>query len=237
MGRAKSTYTGGLYTETRQLQEPFVKVTVAFEVGGYRSKNLYTMTVLEKLLGGGSSFSAGGPGKGMYTRLYQEVLCRYAWVESAQGFVSIFDDNGLFGIDASCRAENVYHLYQVIVNELLRLTVEEVAPLELSRAKNMLKSMLMMQLESRIITCEDLARQFATFGKREEPEETCRRIDEVTSQDILNLTREMFMANPSVACIGEDVSKLPSYDYLSTYTRGYRDSIWNKFGYEPENRA
>jgi len=29
--------------------------------------------VLQHLLGGGNSFSAGGPGKGMYSRLYREV--------------------------------------------------------------------------------------------------------------------------------------------------------------------
>lgn len=30
--------------------------------------------VLQSLLGGGGSFSAGGPGKGMFTRLYLNVL-------------------------------------------------------------------------------------------------------------------------------------------------------------------
>ena len=30
--------------------------------------------VLNTLMGGGGSFSAGGPGKGMYTRLYLQVL-------------------------------------------------------------------------------------------------------------------------------------------------------------------
>jgi hypothetical protein len=30
--------------------------------------------VLQSLLGGGNSFSAGGPGKGMYSRLYREVI-------------------------------------------------------------------------------------------------------------------------------------------------------------------
>jgi processing peptidase subunit alpha len=30
--------------------------------------------VLQSLMGGGGSFSAGGPGKGMFTRLYTEVL-------------------------------------------------------------------------------------------------------------------------------------------------------------------
>jgi len=34
--------------------------------------------VLNLMMGGGGSFSAGGPGKGMYTRLYRNVLNRYA---------------------------------------------------------------------------------------------------------------------------------------------------------------
>lgn len=32
--------------------------------------------VLNMMMGGGGSFSAGGPGKGMYTRLYTNVLNR-----------------------------------------------------------------------------------------------------------------------------------------------------------------
>ena len=32
--------------------------------------------VLNMMMGGGGSFSAGGPGKGMYTRLYLNVLNR-----------------------------------------------------------------------------------------------------------------------------------------------------------------
>jgi processing peptidase subunit alpha len=38
------------------------------------------------MMGGGGSFSAGGPGKGMYTRLYLNVLNRY---EVATVFVHI----------------------------------------------------------------------------------------------------------------------------------------------------
>jgi mitochondrial-processing peptidase subunit alpha len=37
---------------------------------------VYAVAVLQTLLGGGGSFSAGGPGKGMYARYYTEVLNR-----------------------------------------------------------------------------------------------------------------------------------------------------------------
>ena len=65
-----SPFTGGLYVEQRELKEEFVKCAVAFNVGGWRSPDFVSYCVLQQLLGGGSSFSAGGPGKGMYTRLY-----------------------------------------------------------------------------------------------------------------------------------------------------------------------
>lgn len=34
-------------------------------------------------MGGGTSFSAGGPGKGMYTRLYQNILNRFPYVQAS----------------------------------------------------------------------------------------------------------------------------------------------------------
>ena len=46
--------------------------------------NTHPRTRLQRvLLGAVQSFSAGGPGKGMYSRLYREVLNRHAGVEAA----------------------------------------------------------------------------------------------------------------------------------------------------------
>jgi mitochondrial-processing peptidase subunit alpha len=220
-----SEYLGGLYVEQRELKEPFVKLTVAFEFGGYKGKNLYTACVLERLLGGGSSFSAGGPGKGMYTRLYRDVMCRHDWIESIQGVVSVFDQNGLLGIDGACAASNVMQLYKVIVHEFVKLSLIKVTPLELSRAKNMLKSKLLMQLESRIVVGEDLARQVASFGYREAPAITCQHIDDVTDEDIMNLMSELITLPPAISCVGEDVSQIPTYDSLKAYASSYRETF------------
>lgn len=217
--KASSSYTGGLYIEQRQLQEPFIKLAVGFETGGYKSENLYTICVLDKILGGGSSFSAGGPGKGMYTRLYLDVLNMHHWIESAQSFVVPHENNGILGIDAACEAENIQYLYQVILNQFLRLATEDVTAVELSRAKNMLRSQLMMQLESRLVVCEDIARQYATFGKRELPQKTCASIENVTVADIRKLAKDMLMQPPAVVCLGENVSHMPSYDQIYDFTK------------------
>jgi processing peptidase subunit alpha len=42
------------------------------------------MTVLTYLMGGGNSFSSGGPGKGMHSRLYTRVLNQFHWVRAAR---------------------------------------------------------------------------------------------------------------------------------------------------------
>lgn len=83
------------YAEVPRTQSMFV---VAFEAPGAREQDFYATCVLNALLGGGSSFSSGGPGKGMYSRLYKRVLDRYQWVEHASAFVFPFKHCSLFGL-------------------------------------------------------------------------------------------------------------------------------------------
>lgn len=56
-------------------QQPLTQVQVGFEGMSINSDDIYTLATMQMLLGGGGSFSAGGPGKGMYSRLYTSVVC------------------------------------------------------------------------------------------------------------------------------------------------------------------
>jgi processing peptidase subunit alpha len=61
-----STYRGGSSQfQTHNSIDGFTRVCLAFELGGWHSDDLVPTCVLQTLLGGGNSFSAGGPGKGM----------------------------------------------------------------------------------------------------------------------------------------------------------------------------
>lgn len=218
-GLSKSTYTGGMIKNELELKDNFVRVAVAFEIGGWHDDDLVVACVLQQLLGGGSSFSAGGPGKGMYTRLYTDVLNRFHWVESAEAFTSIHEESGLLGIDASCDPENLPYMLQVIIDQLAQLQRTHVTQVELGRAKNMLKSMMFMQLESRLVLCEDIARQFVTYGRRDTPLEVCAKVDKVTAEDIQRLAKRMLASPPSVGSCGHDLSKLPDYDMIKSYSK------------------
>ena len=212
-------YSGGMVKNERPLQEPFVKVALAFPVGGWKDDRLVPCCVLQQLMGGGSSFSAGGPGKGMYTRLYREMLNQHHWVESAEAFMVVHNEAGLLGIDGACAPEFVKDLIREILFQLCRLGVEPVSDVELSRAKNMLKSMMLMQLESRLILCEDIARQVAIYGKRAPPEDICAKIDAVTQDDILKLAADMLKSRVSVGCAGHDLSHIPAYADIDAFVR------------------
>ena len=65
-----------------------------------KKKFSHFLQVLNMLMGGGGSFSAGGPGKGMYTRLYTNVLNQYHWMYSAAAYNHAYADSGVFCINS-----------------------------------------------------------------------------------------------------------------------------------------
>ncbi|CAJ1962643.1 unnamed protein product [Cylindrotheca closterium] len=200
-------------------EEDFCRVALAFPVGGWHSDSMVTACVLQTLLGGGSSFSAGGPGKGMYSRMYQQVLNRYGWMETAEAFTTFADEGGLFGVSASTPAPNrVKDLVTVLADQLARLAFQQVDDIELSRARNMLKCNVLTQLESRLILFEDMGRQVLTYGKREDAATTCKKIDAVTADDIQALALQMLKGNaPTIAATGSHLDQIPSHEEIARW--------------------
>ncbi|SJX62793.1 probable mitochondrial processing peptidase alpha chain precursor [Sporisorium reilianum f. sp. reilianum] len=184
-----SHYTGGeLYIPQADLES--THVYVAFEGLSIHDDDIYALATLQILLGGGGSFSAGGPGKGMYSRLYTNVLNQHHSVDYCAAFHHCYSDSGLFGISASVHPSFNSSIVHVIARELELCTSSiyqgSVTQAELNRAKNQLKSSLVMALESRLVEVEDLGRQIQAHGKKVSVEEMCYKIDQV---DLKTLNR------------------------------------------------
>lgn len=122
-----SVYQGGEHKIQCKTKEGFTQVAIGFPVGGWRSEDLVPTCVLQTLLLGGSSFSQGGPGKGMYSRLYRQVLNKYHWSESAEAFTTFHEECGIFGISGSSLPEKSVDMAMVIANQLLELSVKLVS--------------------------------------------------------------------------------------------------------------
>jgi len=168
-------------------------IHLAFEALPISSEDIYALATLQTLLGGGGSFSAGGPGKGMYSRLYTNVLNQYGWVESCVAFNHSYTDSGLFGISASCNPCNVSQMLDVMCKELQALTLDSgwtaLNVTEVNRAKNQLRSQLLMNLESRMVELEDLGRQVQVHGRKVGVREMCRKIEALTVQDLRRIAK------------------------------------------------
>lgn len=187
-----SHYTGGFISlppaDIITHLPTFTHVHIAFEGLGIADPDIYALATLQTLLGGGGSFSAGGPGKGMYSRLFTNVLNQHGWVESCVAFNHSYTDSGLFGIAASCRPGAGHALADVILKEFAAtFTSSGFAGLkkdEVERAKKQLKSSLLMNLESRMVELEDLGRQVQVHGKKIGVLEMCREIEKLKVVDL-----------------------------------------------------
>ncbi|KAG6157470.1 hypothetical protein E4U37_007317 [Claviceps purpurea] len=187
-----SHYTGGFLSLPAQPaslnDKKYTHMHLAFEGLPVGSDDIYALATLQTLLGGGGSFSAGGPGKGMYSRLYTNVLNQHGWIESCLSFNHCYTDSGLFGISASCLPGHTSSMLDVICQELRALTLDNgVARLrdgEVTRAKNQLRSSLLMNLESRMIQLEDLGRSVQIHGRKVPVRDMCAKIEALTVQDL-----------------------------------------------------
>lgn len=171
----------------------FTHIQLAFEGLPISSDDIYALATLQTLLGGGGSFSAGGPGKGMYSRLYTNVLNQHAWVESCVAFNHSYADSGLFGIAASCFPGRTAKMLEVMCRELRSLTLESgfsaLGQAEVNRAKNQLRSSLLMNLESRMVELEDLGRQVQVHGRKIPVHEMVRQINGLTVDDLRRVAK------------------------------------------------
>lgn len=118
-------------------------------------------------------------------------------------------------------------------DQLLRFTIEDVTPEELGRAKSMLQSMLFTQLESRLIVCEDIAKQLMVYGKRSDGRTLAREIEAVTAEDLRNIAIRMFSKKPSISVIGYDVSGVPNYESIVEYMDTFRAQVWKEYKVKP----
>ncbi|EGN93095.1 hypothetical protein SERLA73DRAFT_189917 [Serpula lacrymans var. lacrymans S7.3] len=193
-----SRYVGG-FRHIPSTTLEFDQLYVGYEGVGIHDDDIYDLATMQVLLGGGGSFSAGGPGKGMYSRLYTHILNHFPQIDHCASFHHIYTDSSLFGLFASFvpnapgqRGNTPAQILPHLIHQLSLLIYQPVPKAELERAKNQLKSSLMMALESRAVEVEDLGRQILVHGRKIPITDMTAAIDQVTPESVRRVANRLF---------------------------------------------
>ncbi len=143
----------------------------------------YTLYLLNSILGGGMS-----------SRLFQAVREERGLAYSIYSETSPFRDTGSLAVYAGCAVENTQEVLDLTLAEFSRLKAEPVSEEELHRAKEQLKTNMVLGLESSGARMSSLARQQMYYGRFFSLDEITAEVDRVTAPAIQLLARELLHA-------------------------------------------
>lgn len=141
----------------------------------------YGIYLLNSILGGGMS-----------SRLFQTIREDQGLAYSIFSEMSPFRDTGSLCIYAGVAVDKTRQAIELTMHELRRLKQETVSIGELGRAKDQLKSNMVIGLESGSSRMANLARQQMYFGRFFGVEEITSEIESISPDDIQRLANELF---------------------------------------------
>eukprot|EP00834_Sanchytrium_tribonematis_P007807 NODE_773_length_3988_cov_0.523271.p2 type:complete len:378 gc:universal NODE_773_length_3988_cov_0.523271:2815-1682(-) len=176
--------------------------SVVFPICGINSKQMFVFSVLSSILGGGSSFSAGGPGKGIYSRLYQ-LLCHVPGIEHVDCELIQYEKLSLFGITMAVESNLKQQAFTLLFSQLMRLY--DIENDELERAKNQTLSKQFTFLEQSDKLCEFMGKSLKYSDKIYSNQEIEAYIRQVSKKDVKDAISQMLNCPPTCVVLGQDL--------------------------------
>jgi predicted Zn-dependent peptidase len=145
------------------------------------SPQRYAVYLLNAMLGGGMS-----------SRLFQTIREDRGLAYSIYSETSPFRDTGAFSIYAGTSADKAPEVLRLTIEEIRRLKEDTVPEAELKRAKDQLKSNIVLGLESSSSRMTNLARQEMYFGRFFSVEDIIEQVEAITPADVQSLAQALF---------------------------------------------
>uniref|UniRef100_A0A7N0T942 mitochondrial processing peptidase n=1 Tax=Kalanchoe fedtschenkoi TaxID=63787 RepID=A0A7N0T942_KALFE len=203
-------------SEVRMVDDdiPLAQFAVAFNGASWTDPDSIALMVIQTMLG--SWNKAAGGGKHMGSELAQRVGINEI-AESMMAFNTNYKDTGLFGVYAVAKPDCVDDLAYAIMYEISKLSYR-VSEADVTRARNQLKSSLLLHIDGTSPIAEDIGRQLLTYGRRIPYAELFARIDAVNASTIKRVAnRFIFDRDVAIAAMGP-IQKLPDYNWFRRRT-------------------
>ncbi|KAK8398881.1 hypothetical protein O3P69_004166 [Scylla paramamosain] len=189
---------------------PLAHIAIAVEGAGWAEADNIPLMIANTIIGSWDRTHGGGAHNA--SNLAQAAvignLCH-----SFQSFNTCYKDTGLWGMYFVCEPLKIDDFMYNLQSEWMRLCTN-VTEFEVERAKNILRTNLLLQLDGTTPVCEDIGRQMLCYNRRIPLHELDARIEAVTA-DVVRDTCYQYIYDkcPAVAAVGP-CEALPDYNRI-----------------------
>ncbi|MGE0182235.1 MAG: M16 family metallopeptidase [Parvularculaceae bacterium] len=182
-------YIGGAEHDAREIEQ--THIALAFPGAAVRDADFFATRIYSECLGGGMS-----------SRIFQSVREERGLAYSVYSFADSYDETGVVGVYVGADAKNTPEAISLIRREMHNLAASPTKA-EIERARVMLKSTMLMGLESPSTRTETAVGQLFSHGRLISPAEISERLDDVNADDVRAVAQKAAScAAPSIAIVG-----------------------------------
>uniref|UniRef100_A0A8C4IUN3 Mitochondrial-processing peptidase subunit beta n=1 Tax=Dicentrarchus labrax TaxID=13489 RepID=A0A8C4IUN3_DICLA len=144
-----------------------------------------------------------------------QMACQGNLCHSFQSFNTCYTDTGLWGLYMVCEPGTINDMMHFTQMEWMSLCTS-VTETEVARAKNLLKTNMLLHLDGSTPICEDIGRQMLCYSRRIPLHELEARIDAIDANTIKDVcTKYIFSKAPAIAAVGP-IEQLPDYNQIQS---------------------
>ncbi len=163
-------------------------------VRAYKSdhKDRHVLSLLASILGGNMS-----------SRLFIQVRERQGLAYHISTSVESYQDVGYLAVNAGVEHKNLLKTVATILREFKKISSQKIDNKELQKTKDYIKGKMIMNMEASDAVAGYFAGQETLENKIEKPQEIFKKIDAITSEDILRVAKDILVSEKlNLAVIG-----------------------------------
>ena len=147
-----------------------------------KDKRRMGMFLLNNILGG----------QGLNSRLNLSLREKNGLAYNVESSYNPYDDTGIFSIYFGTDSQYLNKSIAIAMAELKKLRTSKLGTIQLSKAKNQIKGYLARGYENHESLMLSLGKSLLIFNKIDSIEELCKKIDAVTSSELLETANDIF---------------------------------------------
>ncbi|MEG6565931.1 pitrilysin family protein [Thermoanaerobacterium saccharolyticum] len=175
----KPDWNRGIALKSKEYEQ--VNICISMPGINYSFDSIYTLSIVSNAFGGGMS-----------SRLFQKIREEAGLVYSIYSYPSTYMDTGAFTIFASTAVENLKSVYELIIEEILKVKNDGFSEFEVSKFKEQLKISILMDMDSISSRMSSIGKSMLFLKKVYTVNDIVSKIDSITYDDVNNLAKRIF---------------------------------------------